>query len=417
MNYDDAFERVEANRDYIVDTLRTLVQIDTSVPPGKNYDKLVAALEPDFEKFGFTNERVIIPEEKVRQIPYDLEGDRVNLVARRDVGKEPISIYAHMDVVPIEEGWDYDPFAGVVEGDVFYGRGSSDMKGSIAGLMGALKVMHDLSLEPNFSMSCLMCTDEEIGVYPGVLHLALNGYAEGHMLNLELGAQEPILMQACEGAINVTITAIGKSCHSGMNFLGVNALEEMVPIINELLALKKEVEARESKVPSFPLPNVPSTQLTPMFNLSVIRGGAKANITPGKCALVVNRRYIPEENSDEVVKEIEGAVERGRAKSKLVDVEVKSVRDYPPVVFDMESPYMKKMMEARRAVHDYGDFLIGGIGGSTDMGCVAEVLKTNKFIGVSPVRADNLSAHGANEHIRISDLLNMTKELVHYLAF
>ena len=417
MDYNEAFEHVEKNRDYIVDMLRTLIQIDTSVPPGRNYDKLVAALEPDFEKFGFTNERVIIPEEKVKEIPYDLEGERINLVASKDVGKEPISIYAHMDVVPIEEGWDYDPFAGVVEGDTLYGRGSSDMKGSIACLMGALKVMHDLDLEPKFNMHCMMCTDEEIGVYPGVLHLALNGYVKGHMLNLELGAQEPILLQACEGAINISITAVGKSCHSGMNYMGVNALEEMVPIINELLALKEEVEKRESKIPSFPLPGAPSPQLTPMFNLSVIRGGAKANITPGECTLTVNRRYIPEENYEDAVKEIEEAIGRGRAKSKLIDVKVKPVRDYPPVVFDIESSYMKKMIEARRAVHDYGDFIIGGMGGSTDMGCVAEALNTDKFVGVSPVRADNITAHAANERVEIPDLLNMTKELVHYLAF
>jgi succinyl-diaminopimelate desuccinylase len=417
MGYEKAFESVEANRDYIVDTLRKLVQIDTSVPPGKNYDKLVAAVEPDFEKFGFTTERVIIPPEKVKEIPYELEGDRVNLVASKDVGKEPVSIYAHMDVVPIEEGWKCDPFAGVVEGDTLYGRGASDMKGSIACLMGALKVMHDLSLEPKFNMHCMLCTDEEIGVYPGVYHLALNGYVKGHMLNLELGAQEPILMQACEGAINITVTGIGQSCHSGMNFMGVNALEEMVPVMNELLVLKKEVEARESKVASFPLPNVPSSQLTPMFNLSIIRSGAKPNITPGECTLIINRRYIPEENADDVIGEIEEAVKRGRKKSKLLDVNIKVVRDYPPVVFDMESPYMEKMKEARRAVHGYGDFLIGGLGGSTDMGCVAEALKTDKFIGVSPVRADNVSAHAANERVEIPDLISMTKELVHYLAF
>ncbi|UCD56951.1 MAG: ArgE/DapE family deacylase [Candidatus Hydrogenedentota bacterium] len=417
MDYKEAFEGVEATRDYIVETLRKLVQIDTSVPPGKNYDKLVAALEPDFKKFGFETERVVIPEEKVREIPYELEGERVNLVARKDVGKETVSVYAHMDVVPIEEEWKCDPFAGVVEDDTFYGRGASDMKGSIASLMGALKVMHDFSLEPKFNIHCLLCTDEEIGVYPGVNHLALNGYVEGHVLNLELGAQEPILVQACEGAINVVITGVGKSCHSGVNFMGVNALEEMVPIMNELLALKKKVEVRESKIPSFPLPNVPSPQLTPMFNLSVIRSGAKPNINPGECRLVVNRRYIPEEKYEEVTREIEEAIERGRSKSKLIDVKVNAVRDYPPVVFDMDSPYMKKMMDARRAVHDYGDFLVGGIGGSTDMGCVAEVLKTNKFVGVSPVRADNLSAHAANERVEIEDLLNMTKELVHYLAF
>ncbi|RJP67325.1 MAG: M20 family peptidase [Candidatus Abyssobacteria bacterium SURF_17] len=417
MDYKRAFECVEANRDYIVETLRKIVRIDTSVPPGRNYGKLVAALEPDFHEFGFTTERVIIPEQKVKEIPYELEGERVNLVARKIAGKEPVSLYAHMDVVPIEEGWKCDPFAGILEGDTFYGRGASDMKGSIACLMGALKVMHTLSLEPRFDMHCLLCTDEEIGVYPGVYHLALNGYVHGHMLNLELGAQEPIILQACEGGIDVVIIGVGKSCHSGMNFMGVNALEEMVPIMNELLVLKREVEKRESKVPSFPLPDVPSTQLTPMFNLSVIQSGAKPNITPGECKLILNRRYIPEEDEKQVVREIEEAIARGRSKSKLIDLKVQFIHDYPPVVFDIESPHMKKMNDARRAVHGYEDFLVGGIGGSTDMGCVAKALKTDKFIGVSPTRASNVSAHAANERVEVADLISMTKELVHYLAF
>jgi succinyl-diaminopimelate desuccinylase len=417
MNYQKAFEAVEKNRDYIVETLRRLVQINTTVPPGHNYDTFAAALEPDFKKFGFETERVVIPEEKVKEIPYDLEGPRVNLVARKLLGKEPVSIYGHIDVVPVEEGWKCDPFAGIVEDDTFYGRGASDMKGSIACLMGALKVMHELSLEPKFDIHCLLCTDEEIGVYPGVYHLALNGYVKGHMLNLELGAQEPIVLQACEGAVDFIVTGIGKSCHSGMNFMGINALEEMVPILNELLELKKKVEARESKIPAFPLPGAPSTQLTPMFNLSIIRSGAKPNITPGECTLHVNRRYIPEEKLDEVIREMAQAVERGRAKSRLLDVKTKIIHDYPPVIFDIESPYVQKMKEARRAVHGYDDFLVGGLGGSTDMGCVAEVLKTDKFVGVSPARADNISAHAANERVQISDLVNMTKELVHYLAF
>jgi succinyl-diaminopimelate desuccinylase len=417
MDYAKAFQAVEANRDYIVNTLRRLIQIDTSVPPGLNYDKIADALEPDFAEFGFETERVIIPEEKVKEIPYDLKGPRVNLVARKLVGKEPVSVYGHIDVVPIEEGWKVDPFAGIVEDDTFYGRGSSDMKGSIACMMGALKVMHELSLEPKFDIHCMFCTDEEIGVYPGIYHLALNDYIKGHILNLELGAQEPIIMQACEGSLNVFITGIGKSCHSGMNFMGINALEEMVPIFNELIALKRKVETRESKIPSFPLPGAPSMQLTPMFNLSVIRSGAKPNITPGECMLTVNRRYIPEEKSDEVIQEIKDAIERGKAKSKLAEVKVRTVVDYPPVVFDVESSYMQKMKDARRAVHGYDDFLVGGMGGSTDMGCVAEALKTDKFVGVSPVRADNISAHAANERVQIPDLLNMTKELVHYLAF
>ncbi len=43
---------------------------------------------------------------------------------------------------------------------------------------------------------------------------------------------EPIVTIGTAGAIRVEVTAVGKSCHSGMNYLGVNPIEELVPILN-----------------------------------------------------------------------------------------------------------------------------------------------------------------------------------------
>ena len=49
--------------------------------------------------------RVVVPPEKVAQIPLPLQGPRVNLVASQVSGKpEAVTVYAHMDVVPIEPG-------------------------------------------------------------------------------------------------------------------------------------------------------------------------------------------------------------------------------------------------------------------------------------------------------------------------
>jgi succinyl-diaminopimelate desuccinylase len=119
------------------------------------------------------------------------------------------------------------PFACVVKGDRIYGRGALDMKGSIAVLLTTLGIMRELDLEPSYDLICLMCTDEEIGAYPGVYHLALQGYVKGHTLSLELGSQDPWITVGAFGKVDVAVTTLGRSCHSGMNFLGVNAVEEM----------------------------------------------------------------------------------------------------------------------------------------------------------------------------------------------
>ena len=419
---EDVFKAVEQKRDRIITLLRDLIKIPTVVPPGNNYADLVDFVEPLFKNLGFTNERVIVPDEHIKAIPYPLEGPRINLVATREHGKkEAVTIYAHMDVVPIEEPWTKDPFAGIVENGKLYGRGACDMKSGIAGMLVAFEVMNELNLIPHFNLICTLCTDEEIGVYPGIYHLAKEGYVKGHILNTELGTQLPIIMAGVAGMVDVTIRTKGRSCHSGMNFLGINAVEEMVPILVELLKLKKEVEKRESKVPLIPALRslgAPSDQMTPMFNLDIIRGGNKANIVPSECELLINRRYIPEEHYEDIVEEIRAAIERGKANSKALDVEVTFTHANYPFKADTENQYSQKMRAALKAVHGYqdSDFVYGGASGSTDMGFVAHALNTDKFIGVGAITLDNISAHQPDEWVRIDDLLNMTKQLVHYLA-
>ena len=101
----------------------------------------------------------------------------------------------------------------------------------------------------------------------------------------------------------------------------------------ELLALKKEVEARRSDLPLMPSPGAPS-HLSPMFNLDIIHAGVKSNIVPSSCTLVVNRRYIPEERYDDVEAEIRAAVARGQAQSKALGVDVEFMRTYPAARYD-----------------------------------------------------------------------------------
>jgi succinyl-diaminopimelate desuccinylase len=201
----------------------------------------------------------------------------------------------------------------------------------------------------------------------------------------------------------------------------VNALEEMVPILVELMALKKEVEQRQSRVPCFPNPNSPFThgKMSPMFNLTIIHSGTKENIVPAECTLTINRRYIPDENPDEVVAEIEEAVKRGKEKTKLLDLKMEVIRGYGAVELDADTPAVHKMQEAIKAVQGYDGLVFGGMSGSTDLACVAEALHPQKLevahFGVA--RAAEIRAHGADEFVYIDDLVTVAKQLVHYFCF
>jgi succinyl-diaminopimelate desuccinylase len=383
---------------------------------------MIQYLEPHFQRLQFQFERVIVPQEKISKIPLPLEGPRVNLVARQyHQQPEMVTIYAHMDVVPIEEPWTKDPFNAILEDGKLYGRGAIDMKGSIAAMLIAFEIMQELHLASNFNIICTLCTDEEIGMYPGIYHLAKEGYVEGHVINTELGGQMPLIFAGVAGNVDVSIKTKGRSCHSGMNFMGVNAVEAMIPLLLELYELKVEVEKRESSIPVIPLLQslgAPSDKVTPMFNIDIIRGGTKSNIVPAECEVVINRRYIPEETYEQVVHEIEQAIERGKMNSKALDVETTFIHSYRPFKADTSSKYATKMRAALQAVHNYQEteFIIGGAAASTDMGFITQACEVDNIIGMGAASFDNLSAHKPDEWVRVDDLINMTKQLVHYLC-
>jgi succinyl-diaminopimelate desuccinylase len=419
MDHSEAFARVEKEKEYLIDILRALIAVNTTIPPGENYGRLVDILEGELKSFRFETRRVNVPEEKFRQIPEPLSGDRVNLVGVQKSNRPRSTFYGHMDVVPADDRWTVDPFAGIVKEGRIYGRGSVDMKGSIAAFLGAVKVLHDLGLEPRYQMECCFCTDEEVGVYPGARYLAEEGYFSNHLVWGELASVGPATLIGVAGALRADLVAIGKSCHSGLNWMGINAVEEMIPVMQSLRQLKEKSQKRKSPIPAFPLPGAPSDRMTPMFNMNVIRGGLKDNVVPGECQLTINRRYLPEEKVEEVTSEIQAAIEEGKKNSKLLDLRASYYNLYSPVVIDPETEAVKKMQKAASAVWGYEQFLSGGITASSDLGAVLEAMAPEKpqIACCGLIRPENNLAHAADEYVPVEDLLAMTKLLVHYYAF
>ena len=419
------YQEVEnLSREQIMEVMSALINVDTSVPPGNKYREYVDVLKPYFKDLGFQLEEIIVPGELVKKIPYPLEGPRINLVAKKDFGQEKeITFYGHMDVVPApnegQKKWRFPPFqATMIKSGKIYGRGTNDMKGSMACLILALQIIEKLGLTPKYNINILNCTDEEVGIWPGVRYLAEKGYVKGTIFCME-GVTNPIIPIGAAGALNVIVETFGRSCHSGMNFMGINAIEESVPILVELMKLKRIVEARESKT----IPGLPrfgtgeKRNMTPMFNIDIIKAGTKTNIVPDYCTFTINRRVIPDENIDEVKKEIADAIERGKSQGKLLDVKAKYIYDYPPMTADPNAPDITRLKKVIMEVQKVPEERIAIIGnaGSTDMGFVSEILGTNDII-MHGVGDPGSNAHGVNEHIKLKDVITFIKELIIFLC-
>ena len=101
---------------------RSLVQIDTSNPPG-NETKAVEYLKKVFDSEGIPSQ------------VFALDPQRANIVARLkgNGSKRPLLILAHTDVVGVQrDKWPVDPFGAVLKDGYIWGRGSVDDKDKLA---------------------------------------------------------------------------------------------------------------------------------------------------------------------------------------------------------------------------------------------------------------------------------------------
>lgn len=421
---DKIFEEIDnIDKDRIIKLFKKLISIDTTVPPGNSYREYVDTISPYFKELNYELQEVNIPSELIKEIPLPIEGPRVNLVATKDYGQnQDVTFFGHMDVVSAtdegEEKWRYPPFEASLKGGKIYGRGVADNKGAMASLILALQLINKLSIIPKYNIHVLNCTDEEVGFYPGARYLAEKGYVKGSIFCIDF-IVDPVLLLGSAGDLDVEIKTIGRSSHSGLSFMGINALEEMIPILDELIKLKRVVETRESKdIPGFPDPITSKERnMTPLFNLDIIKAGQKSNIIPDVCSLVINRRLIPDENYEEVKQEIIKAIERGKKKSKALDVKTFFNYSYPPLKVNLNSPDIQRDKKAIMVSQNIPEDKIRRMGMSItfDMGFVAQTLNTQNII-IRGVSYGGSNTHGVNENVRIKDIKKFIKEIIAYLC-
>jgi acetylornithine deacetylase len=214
------------------------------------------------------------------------EGDRSNLfvtIGPREARGYIIS--GHMDVVPAgEPGWSSDPFVLRSDGDRFYGRGATDMKGFLACVLAVLPGLAAMRLRQPVHLA--LSYDEEAGCR-GVPHLiaALPGLCE-KPLGAVIG--EPSRMQpvrAHKGKAAARLEVIGRSGHSSRPDLGLNAVHAMAGVITHAVAYGQSLAAG-------PLDD---NFAPPYSSLQVgtIAGGQAVNIIPDRCTADIELRAVP----------------------------------------------------------------------------------------------------------------------------
>lgn len=220
---------------------------------------------------------------------------RVNVTARiKGTGGGPtLMLNAHTDTVGVEGM--ADPFSGKIEGNKLFGRGSYDMKGGIAAMLGAVKLMKDSGLKLKGDLIISFVADEEFESI-GALELAKKLSANAAIVT------EPTDLKLCpahRGFGIFKVTTKGKTAHGGRHKEGIDANLMM----GKLLAKLSELSDQLPREKTHPLCGEAS------LHVPLISGGRSLFIYSNECTIDIERRTIPGETLEQVTKELQSQID------------------------------------------------------------------------------------------------------------
>ncbi|GAA3571903.1 ArgE/DapE family deacylase [Microlunatus spumicola] len=230
-----------------------------------------------------------------------------------DVG---LVLSAHVDVVPPGDlrSWSGAPYAPVVTAGNMLGRGTCDMKGGLAGILGAVEALGpDVTAVAPFAVHCVVGEEDGgLGAYATL--------ARGHT-GRACVIPEPTdlgLVTANAGSLTFRIEVPGVATHGSTAYAGVSAIDAYLPLHAALARLsERRNRVREPLLDHLPVP----------YPLSVgrLQAGDWPSSVPDR--LVAEGRYglRVEEDPAVAVAELEQTVAEAAAGHPFL-------RDHPPVV-------------------------------------------------------------------------------------
>jgi acetylornithine deacetylase/succinyl-diaminopimelate desuccinylase-like protein len=301
-----------------VDLLQTLIQFDTTNPPGN-----------EAEAIGYIDG--ILAASGIRSLILAKDPARPNLVARIPGRGEapPFLMQGHIDVVPTTgQQWARHPLSGELIDGFVWGRGALDMKGGVAMMVDAFLRLAESDEPPTGDIILCVVSDEEAGGEFGAQFLVENhaGLFEGVRFcigefggfPLHLAGRSFYPVQVAERiGVRFELTFRGPGGHGSLPLSGgamgklAKALDrldrkrmpvDIVPATRMMLeamidhtegTTRRALQALLNRRTSGPTLKVLSSQLAVMepvlrntVNATMVHGGDKHNVVPAEISEV-----------------------------------------------------------------------------------------------------------------------------------
>ncbi len=326
---------------------------------------------------------------------------RDNVVARvpgRGDGPRLV-LLAHLDTVPIGEGWTVPPLEGLVRDGRIYGRGAADMK---AGLAVAIGLLEDLAAgEPPRGDVVLCATvDEEGPDMAGAHALVADGVVGPGDQVLALEPTGLRLRIAQVGLRWLELTVHGRMAHAGRAHLGIDANHVVARVVDRL----------KDRVASLPYRD--DLLGCPLFTCGVLAGGVATNVVPPSSRAQLDIRLVPPMTTDDALD-----IARAVVDDVLVDFPGATYELHglgvarPPVRAADDAHVVARLRDAYAEVAGRA-LASGGADGHeayTDASMVAALTGSASCTVFGPGSSDQ--AHTADEFVSVSDIETASRVL------
>jgi acetylornithine deacetylase len=275
------------HRAYLIRTLQDLVQIDSTNPAlvdgGAGEEEIATYVADAMRDLGLSVD------------VWEPAPGRPNVVGRRPGtdGGPSLLLNAHLDTVGVD-GMEA-PFSGRVQDGRMYGRGTQDMKGSLAAQLTAVRMLDAAGVDVGGDLLVAAVADEEhasVGTEAVVERYAPDAAIVTEPTDLDLAL-------AHKGFAWIDITTRGRAAHGSRPAEGVDANMHMGRVLHRLDALSRDLQGRDGH----PLVGVPS------LHAAQIEGGSAPSVYAAECFLRVERRTVPGETKADVRADIESILD------------------------------------------------------------------------------------------------------------
>ncbi|WP_372604403.1 acetylornithine deacetylase/succinyl-diaminopimelate desuccinylase family protein [Actibacterium sp.] len=411
---------IDARRDDLTALCQDLIRIPTLNPPGLNYREICDYLAERLARSGFEVELV-----RAEGAPADsAKHPRWNIIARR-AGTRPgdcVHFNSHHDVVEVGHGWTVDPFGGEVKDGRVYGRGACDMKGGLAASIIAAEAFVDTCPDFAGAVEISATADEESGGYGGVAYLAEQGYFNPDRVQHVIIPEPLNKDRICLGHRGVwwaEIETKGRIAHGSMPFLGDSAIRHMGAVLDQMEAVLYPLLALKTTA----MPVVPEGARQSTLNINSIHGGEaeqEADYTglpvpcvADRCRIVLDRRFLIEEDLTEVKAEVTRMLEGIKASRPNFQYDIRDLFEVQPCMTAADAPVVTTVAQAiEKVLARTPDYVVSP--GTYDQKHIDRIGKLKNCIAYGPGILD--LAHQPDEWVGIDDMADSAKVMALTLA-